>query len=195
MVAAAKLALNLALPTESSGGQYLSVPDREITWVRKLFEKGIAGFYTSVLPQTDWNIETGKWINWPIGSKTGRIDKILPAMRTDIVVNHQSLGRRIIIDTKFNSLLTTGWHRDETLRSGYLYQIYAYLRSQEATDDPLAAHASGLLLHPAIDEMINESVVIQNHEIRFATVDLAGSADAIRRQLLDVLGTPTPLNL
>lgn len=80
------------------------------------------------------------------------------------------------------------------LRRGYLYQIYSYLRSQEATDDPLAAHASGLLLHPAIDDMINESVVIQNHDIRFATVDLASSADAIRRQLLDVLGMPTQLN-
>jgi len=45
------------------------------------------------------------------------------------------LGRRIVIDTKFNAVLTPGWHREKTLRSGYIYQIYAYLRSQEDNGD------------------------------------------------------------
>ena len=36
--------------------------------------------------------------------------------------------------------------------------------------------------------MVNEAGVIQNHEIRFATVDLGGTAKEIREQLLQVLG-------
>ena len=36
--------------------------------------------------------------------------------------------------------------------------------------------------------MINEAVVIQGHEIRFATVNLAAGAREIRRQLLNVIG-------
>jgi 5-methylcytosine-specific restriction enzyme subunit McrC len=187
MVSAAHLAFNLALPTESVGEKHLSLPDREITWVRKLYEKGIAGFYDVVLSSRGWRVDAGKTIGWLIQSKSPGIDKILPSMRTDVVLGHSGTGRRIIIDTKFNSVVTRGWYREETLRSGYVYQIYAYLRSQEGNGDPLAEKASGLLLHPSVGDMVNEAVVIQNHEIRFATVDLGATAKEIREQLLQVL--------
>jgi 5-methylcytosine-specific restriction enzyme subunit McrC len=97
-----------------------------------------------------------------------------------VVLDHVSSGRRIVIDTKFNSILTSGWYREETLRSGYIYQIYAYLRSQVGCGDLLADHAQGLLLHPSVGGTVDEAVVIQGHTIRFATVDLAAStADSI----------------
>ena len=187
MVSAAHLAFNLALPTEAAGAKHLSLPDREITWIRKLYEKGIAGFYDVVLSGKGWRVDAGKTIGWLIESKTPGIDKILPSMRTDIILDHSGEGRRIVIDTKFNSVVTRGWYREETLRSGYVYQIYAYLRSQEGNDDPLAANASGLLLHPSVGDMVDEAVVIQNHEIRFATVDLSAKAKEIRQQLLQVI--------
>ena len=53
MVAAAHLAFNLVLPTEAIGSKHLLLPDREITWIRKLYEKGIAGFYFSYFPEKD----------------------------------------------------------------------------------------------------------------------------------------------
>lgn len=187
MIAAAHLAFNLALPTEAAGSKHLSLPDREITWIRKLYEKGIAGFYEVVLSGKGWRVDAGKTIGWLIESKSPGIDKILPSMRTDIILDHSDTGRRMVIDTKFNSVLTCGWYREETLRSGYLYQIYAYLRSQEGSGDRLSERASGLLLHPSVGDMVNESVVIQNHEIRFATVDLGATAQEIRKQLLQVM--------
>jgi 5-methylcytosine-specific restriction enzyme subunit McrC len=187
MVSVAHLAFNLALPTESAGAKNLSLPDREITWIRKLYEKGLAGFYDVVLSGKGWRVDAGKTIGWLVENKSPGMDKILPSMRTDIILNHSDAGRRIVIDTKFNSVVTRGWYREETLRSGYIYQIYAYLRSQEGNGDPLAESASGLLLHPSVGDMVNEAVVIQNHEIRFATVDLAATAKEIREQLLQVL--------
>lgn len=187
MVAAAHLAFELALPTETQGDWHLSLPEREIAWVRRLYEKGVTGFYDVILFGSGWRVDAGKTIGWPIESKTQGIDRILPAMRTDIVLEHAAQGRRIVIDTKFNSVITKGWYREETLRSGYLYQMYAYLRTQEACSDQLANSASGLLLHPAIGSMVNEAVVIQGHEIRFATVDLAGEAQVIRKQLIEVI--------
>lgn len=190
MLAAAHLAFNIALPTEATGAKQLSLPDREITWIRKLYEKGIAGFYDVVLSERGWRVDAGKTMGWQIERKTLGIDKILPSMRTDIILDHSDAGRRIVIDTKFNSVVKRGWYREETLRSGYLYQIYAYLRSQEGKGDPLAENASGLLLHPSVGYMVNEAVVIQNHEIRFATVDLGSSAREIREQLLQVLAFP-----
>lgn len=188
MVAAAHLAFDLALPTEATGTMYLSPPDREITWVRKLYEKGVAGFYDTVLSAKGWRVNAGKRLDWPIMSKSSGIDAILPSMKTDITLDHTGSGRRIVIDTKFNSIIKRGWHRKETLRSEYIYQIYAYLRSQEGTGDPLAEKASGMLLHPSIGEISNKFVVIQNHEIRFATVDLGAAAREIRERLLKVLG-------
>ena len=187
MVAAAHLAFSLALPTEAAGTNHLSLPDREITWIRKLYEKGIAGFYDVVLSGKGWRVDAGKTIGWLLESKSPGIDKILPSMRTDIIIDHANAGRRIVIDTKFNSLVTRGWYREETLRSGYVYQIYAYLRSQEGNGDPLVENASGLLLHPSVGDMVNEAVVIQNHEIRFATVNLGATAKEIREQLLQVV--------
>jgi len=188
MVEAADLVFNLALPTERTGSRYLYQPNKEISWLRNLFEKAVAGFYDVILSDQGWKVEAGKKINWLIEEKTSGIDEIMPAMKTDIVLEHAASKRRIVIDTKFNSILTKGWYREQSLRSGYLYQIYTYLRSQENDDDPLSFNSTGLLLHPAAGSMVDESAVIQGHEIRFATVDLGGQAREIRKQLLYLVG-------
>jgi 5-methylcytosine-specific restriction enzyme subunit McrC len=184
MVAAAKLALELMLPTEETGDYPLSIPEREFAWVTHLYEKAIGGFYDVVLTPRGWHVDVGRSLNWIIEARTSGIDAILPSMRTDVVLEHVDFQRRIVIDTKFNSILTAGWHRDRTIRSSHVYQIYAYLRSQDGSVNPLAAHASGLLLHPSIGETIDETVVIQGHSIRFATVDLSAEVGEVRKQLL-----------
>jgi 5-methylcytosine-specific restriction enzyme subunit McrC len=186
MVAAAKLAFDLALPTESAGENVLALPDRDVVWVRKLFERAVGGFYDVVLNPSIWRVRCGGIYNWQISQKTDGIEEILPRMNTDVVLDHVALGKRIVIDTKFTSIVTKGWYRDETLRSGYIFQIYSYLRSQVGRGDAIADHAAGLLLHPSVGEMVDETVVIQGHSIRFATVDLAGSAAEIRSRLLQL---------
>jgi 5-methylcytosine-specific restriction enzyme subunit McrC len=151
-----------------------------------LFERAVGGFYEVVLSPQGWRVLCGGTMGWQIEQKTAGIDKILPTMRTDVVLDHPPTGRRIVIDTKFTSIVTSGWYRDQTLRSGYVYQIYAYLRSQVGRGDALADCASGFLLHPAIGQTVDETVVIQGHHIRFATVDLTASTVCIRSQLLQL---------
>ena len=188
MVTAAQLAFNLALPNESKGTKYLPSPEREIVWVRKLYEKGVAGFYSVALSPYEWRVDAAKAMGWQIETRTQGIDKVFPSsLRTDVVLDHLPTDRRVIIDTKFNSVVTQGWYREETIRSGYVYQMYAYLRSQEGSGDLRAEKAAGLLLHPSVGNMINEAVVIQGHEIRFATVDLGATASEIRERLLNLL--------
>ena len=184
MVAAAQLAYELALPTELAGGNVLVMPGREEAWVRRLFEHGVGGLYVVALSPLGWHVRCGVTLQWQISSKTEGIDDILPTMRTDVMLDHGHSGRRIVIDTKFNAILTAGWYREQSLRSGYLYQMYAYLRSQVGRGDPLADAASGLLLHPSVGQAIDETAVIQGHPIRFATVDLAATPAEIRAQLL-----------
>jgi 5-methylcytosine-specific restriction enzyme subunit McrC len=184
MVAAAKLALDIALPTEDDGGEYLATPDRDEVWARRLFEKAVAGFYYVVLPSSGWQVYAGKPLSWQIAQKTLGIDAIFPSMCTDVVLDHVGDRRRIVIDTKFTSIMKKSRFREHSLHSGYVYQIYAYLLSQVGRGDILADNASGLLLHPSIGEMIDETVFIQGHAIRFSTVDLTAPAADIRSQLL-----------
>ena len=187
MLAAAQLVFDLALPTETAGPRNLSSPFREPQWIRKLYEKAIAGFYDVTLTQRRWRVHPGRQLDWSKGKKTKGIDNILPKMLTDIVIDDVVLDHRIIIDTKFISILKPGFHRDQTLDSGHIYQIYAYLRSQEGLGDPLADTASGMLLHPAVNCSVDESVDIQGHNIRFATVNLDATPGDIRHRLLELI--------
>lgn len=187
MVAAAKLIFDLALPMESAGIHALNAPDRDVAWIRRLYEKAVAGFYGVTLGGRGWRVAAGRFQNWQVADQTPGMQEILPAMQTDVVLDPPK-GPRIVIDTKFNALLTTGWHRKDSLRSGHLYQMYAYLRSQEGQGDSRADSASGLLLHPSVGAEIDESATIQGHVIRFATVNLADDAKAIRARLLELAG-------
>ena len=175
MVAAARLAFDLALPNESDGASYLSRPYTEKQWW-ELFEKAVAGFYRFVLSNNGWRIRPQSIKRWPLSAGN---DAILPVMKPDIILDNPKANRRVVVDTKFKRVL-----RDGKVSSADLYQIYAYLRTQEDNDDPLSSSASGVLLHPVINNRVDESVIIQGHEIRFATVDLTAQAKEIRTQLL-----------
>ena len=188
MLAAARLAMDLALPTEAAGPHALLDPQRCVHWLRRLYEKAIGGFYRLHLNDAQWLVSTGKPLSWPLGDATNGIAQVFPSMRTDIVIDRLDRPQRLVIDTKFTSVYSKGWYRDQTLRSGYVYQIYAYLRSQEGRGDSWAEQADGLLLHPAISIHVDESVLIQGHRIRFATVDLSASYQEITRRLLELSG-------
>lgn len=194
VVAAAQLAFELALPSEEPGFKVLPTAFREIHWLRQLFEKAVAGFYSVTLSHSGWHVAHGTMIRWPQENPTPGIENILPSMKTDILLEHRRLSRRVVIDTKFTDILISSHYRADFLRSAYIYQIYSYLRSQENNGDPLAANASGVLLHPAVAEMIDEAVVVQGHPIRFATVDLAAKPLDIRQQLL-AMKDPHPYHI
>lgn len=184
MLSAARLAYELSLPTEHDGPGLLSGPKREVTWLRLLFEKAVGGFYAAVLDPAEWRVYRGRQLDWQIEAESNGIAALLPSMITDVVLENPSARQQIVIDTKFTSIVTKGRFGNDTLRSNYLYQLYAYLRSQVGRGDPLADRADGLLLHPAIEAMVDEKVVTQGHALRFATVDLAARPAEIRGQLL-----------
>lgn len=194
MLAAARLAMDLAFPTEEAGPLALLDPQRCVHWLRRLYEKAIGGFYRLHLNETEWVVSTGKPQSWPLQEASSGIAQVFPSMRTDIVIDRRDRPQRLVIDTKFTNIFGRGWYREQSFKTGYIYQLYAYLRSQEKHDDPRANSADGLLLHPAIDGCVDESVWIQGHRMRFATVDLAASHPTICRQLMALLPLETPLN-
>lgn len=188
MVKAALLYFELMLPLTTVGMYVFASTKADAIYLRKLYEKAVAGFYSVVAAQAGWVVTAGAWQDWQKSGYSQNVLGILPKMQLDILLEHPERSRRIIIDTKFTTLTVKGLFRDETLRSHYIYQMYAYLRSQEKLDDKAASTAEGILLHPSIfREDVNEHVGIQGHVIRFATVDLAGEAKAMRQRLLSFL--------
>lgn len=187
MIGVAKLAFNLLLPNESDGNILFDNPNKDEVWVRRLFEKAIAGFYKLTLPINEWHVITGKTLKWPIERESEGLNAILPSMKTDIILDEISSDKRILIDTKFTSIFTRGWYRDESLKSNYLYQIYAYLMTQVNSGNQRDKFASGVLLHPSVGQMIKETVCIQDHSITFATVDLTEHPTIIKKQLMEIV--------
>ena len=193
ILVATRLAFDLALPTEDAGSSHLAMPNRDEQWVRRLFERAVAGFYDVALSPRGWRVSPGRHIQWPVAAASPGIADILPSMQTDIVLECPSTDgspasrHRTIIDTKFTSILTSGYYRTKTLRSGYIYQMYAYLRSQERDSDDRSLDSTGILLHPSIGVSFDEYALIQRHNIRFATVDLVSDSKTIRGQLLRIV--------
>ncbi len=111
-------------------------------------------------------------LSWPFQEASKGMAAILPGMQTDIELNQPATGRRVVIDTKFTEIFTASTYRDQILKSGYLYQLYAYLQSQERLDDPGSMTAEGMLLHPQTGGTVDESMTIQGHRLRFKTIDL-----------------------
>ena len=190
MIATARLAFDLALPTEEPGAYHMPTADREGVRGWELFERAVGGFYDVVLSPQGWRVSPGgRNLRWQVAAKSAGIDEVLPSMFTDIELKRPAEvpgPRLIVIDTKFTSILTPGQHRKQTVRSGHIYQMYAYLMSQERDDDSASLDSSGVLLHPSVGENFDEHALIQGHEIRFATVDLAADSREIRRQLLRI---------
>ena len=192
MLAAARLAFDLALPTEEVGPSYLAMPFKEERWMRTLFERAIAGFYDVVLSPQGWRVSYRRRIHWSLDDGSAGVHYVLPSMEMDILLEHpvseqsQQSRKRIVVDTKFTEILTQGRFEKPTLRSGNLYQMYAYLRSQELTTDLRTLDSTGVLLHPAVGLQFDEFAVIQGHKIRFVTVDLASDSKNIRQQLLRI---------
>ena len=187
MLAAARLAFDLTIPSEEAGAALFPVPSRNVHYVRRLYEYAVYGFYDVVLPHRGWDMNHGSRLRWPIADATARVAGLMPGMITDIVLNSVVGSQRIVIDTKFTSITAVGQHGNQTFKSENIYQMYAYLRSQEDTGDPLWRHATGVLLYPSLGVDYDEAATVQGHRLRFATVNLVAESRTIRRQLLRIV--------
>ena len=192
MLAAARLAFDLALPTENAGLAHLAMPDRDGNRRWYLYERAIAGFYSVALGQRGWSVHPQRWMRWQVDEHSPSIMDYLPSMQPDVELRRprsdSQAEYRVVIDTKFMPVTTRGRGGGQRFRSDNLYQMYAYLRSQERADAPRSLDSTGVLLYPSVGEDFDERAVIQGHPIRFVTVNLADDGAEIRRRLLHIVG-------
>ena len=183
MVALAGMVFDGTIPTETHGTALQPGDATTEHLIRRLFERAVGNALRIAVEPEGWKVAQGRRIDWPVSDKTAGLTAILPGMQTDIELNHPETGHRVVIDTKFTRILTASNFRGEILRSGYLYQMYAYLRTQERASDPASMTAEGVLLHPQAGGVVDEAMVVQGHKVSFRTVDLTVSASEFELQI------------
>ena len=183
MLSICDLILQRTMPSGRQANARALVPslDHDLLVLYKIYERFVANFYR--LHLRDWEVSAQKRLEWHAAEANER----LPLMVPDIVLQERSSGRMIVLDTKFtaHSLVENQWGK-AIFDSSHLYQLYAYLKSQEHLSE---AHrtAVGILLYPAVHNRFSEKVTLQDQTLRIESVDLAAPWQEIERQLLDLL--------
>lgn len=187
MLAICDLILQRTMPNGPGAEAIVPVLNREELVLYNVYERFVANFYRIHLK--GWEVSAQKRLDWHARNTNER----LPAMVPDLVLHETSSNRMMIIDTKFtvHSLVENQWGKP-VYDSSHLYQVYAYLKSQEHLSE---AHrnAVGVLLYPAIAARLSEQIELRDHVMRIESVDLAAPWQEVERQLLEiVLSQPPP---
>ena len=185
MLSICDLIVQRQMPSGSEG--HLAVPafDRDALVLHSIYERFVANFYRIHL--TGWSVSAQKRLEWHAKEANER----LPLMVPDLVLRETGQGsdRLIVLDTKFTaqSLVENRWGKP-IFDSSHLYQLYAYLKSQEHLSE---AHrqAVGILLYPAVAARLSERIELQDHVVRIESVDLAAHWQEIERSLIELVAT------
>lgn len=149
----------------------------------KLYEKFILNFYKNHLNSTRFVVHAPK-LNWNLNGTISDDDlKLLPEMRTDIVVEDLLHNKQYIIDTKYyaQTLVSSNWSELKKVRTAHLYQIYAYVNQSGFDGDVV-----GMLLYPTVTADV-DALFPMNKEIRIKTLNLDSQWESICERLLSLL--------
>lgn len=181
MLAICDLILQRQMPGGSGTAAIVPAVDRERLVLYSIYERFVANFYR--LHLKDWKVSAQKRLDW----HARNTNEHLPQMVPDLILQEKASGQIIILDTKFteNSLVENQWGKP-VYDSSHLYQLYAYLKSQEHLSEA-HRHATGILLYPVIRQRFSERVELQDHILRLESVDLGATWQEIEKQLIGLI--------
>ncbi len=151
-----------------------------------LFERFVCNFYREELGKRDpeARIVGSEWIEWAGEALDQTSDGYLPKMKTDISIRWPD--RYLIIDTKFYKQALGSYYDKETIISGHLYQLFAYLKNL-AKKRPEYEHCEGMLLYPTVETDLRLQYNLHGHRITVATINLAQDWRKIHESLLGLI--------
>ena len=175
--------LTRRMPGEREG--YTNLVDWAEFRKSSLFERFVAGFYLQEL-SGDWRVGPQSKREWHTDGTESDSPFRLPMMECDVVLDRKSgPGLIIVVETKRTRRVLD--HRDGSkpaVRSGHLYQLYSYLRSQEH-HSPAHGGSTGILLYAQPSgEDVDFRTRIDSHPFRVYTLDLAQDWQMIEDDLL-----------
>ncbi len=179
------LILGSEMPKEDEGDRALAALLRDEIRFSDLFERFVRNFLKHSLPGA---VVTSEVLSWhdELGSS------FVPSMRTDVTIEWAVPERRLVIDAKYyGKTLAARYGNLPKFHSTHLYQLYAYLRTQEHRGGTYR-DAGGMLLYPTTSSTLRETMRVQGHEIRVATLDLSRPWAEIEQELLGLV-EPTRL--
>lgn len=145
--------------------------------MHRLYEKFILEYYRKEHPELNANASQ---IPWQLDD--GRGD-MLPVMQTDIMLTKDE--KILIIDAKYYAHTTQRQYDKNTLHSGNLYQIFAYVKNKEAELAEQPHRVAGMLLYARTDEEIypEHEYWMSGNQITVRTLNLDGDFNLIKGQL------------
>jgi 5-methylcytosine-specific restriction enzyme subunit McrC len=181
MLAICDLIFQRTMPNGPRVDAIVPVVDRDELVLYNIYERFVANFYRIHLQ--GWEVSAQKRLDWHAQNPNER----LPSMIPDLVLQETSTDQILIIDTKFtaHSLIENQWGKP-VYDSSHLYQVYAYLKSQEHLSEA-HHHAVGILLYPAVQARLSERIELRDHLMRIESIDLAAPWQEVERQLLEVV--------
>lgn len=182
MLAICELIYQINFPSDSFGDDKLPTLNRDEMTLHLIYEKFVANFYRHHLK--GWQVVAQKHLAWHETFP----NPLLPAMKPDLILEEKSSGRMLVIDTKFTakSLVQNQWGKME-FDSSHLYQVYAYLKTQEHISDK-HKNAVGVLLYPSVNQnVLSEAIQLQDTSMRVESVDLSASWQEIEKRLIEII--------
>lgn len=184
MLGICELILRNQMPTDYAGDYVQPAIDRDVLTLHSIYERFVANFYRFHLK--GWLVTAQKHLQWHEAFS----NNFLPIMRPDLMLEEKSSGKILIIDTKFTakSLIENQWN-NEKFDSSHLYQLYAYVKTQEHLSEK-HRQAIGILLYPTVHgKNLSEVVQLQDMSLRVESVDLSAEWQAIEKRLINIVRT------
>ncbi len=177
LMGACWLACSGLLQKQNDNGKKPFVAFEDDQKMSHLYEKFVLEYYRRERP----DLKVGApYIEWALDDE---VNDLLPAMRSDVVL---SQGNDIlIIDCKYYGHDTQVYMGKRSVHSHNLYQIFTYVKNQEAALGEEPHRVSGMLLYARTDDEIQPDATyhMSGNEMEVHTLDLNQPFEDIRAQL------------
>ncbi|OMG58159.1 hypothetical protein [Brevundimonas sp. ZS04] len=167
------------MPDETgAGSRFADILKDEVT-MSAVFEDFLRNFYAH--HQTRYRVSR-EVMSWDAIALDEHSHGRLPIMETDITL--RSRERTIVMDAKFYKETMVSRGGAGKVRSGHLYQLFAYL--EHAGSRTPERPCDGVLIYPAVGIEIALRYRIRGHEVLVKTVNLDREWSEIHRELIGV---------
>jgi len=175
------LLLRHALPDESGKGLSLRDFTRDDLEMAHLFEAFVRGFLRC--EAVGWKVGATE-VEWADTTAGPDARRLLPRMKTD--VSMRAPGRQVILETKFvrqpfRMTGEAGGVEQWKLRSGHLYQLFAYLMNTHASRRSL--RVEGKLVYASVGRGVRAAFAWGAVPVEVHTIDLAADWAAVSEQM------------
>lgn len=123
-------------------------------------------------------------IDWNLDDSKTSIIEMLPSMQSDITLRKGD--KTLIIDAKYYGRMLQTYYDKETIHSGNLYQIFTYVKNEDALN---TGNVSGLLLYAKSNttDVPNLDAYFGPNHIMAKALDLSTNFVEIKKQLDEIV--------